>query len=95
MSLLRKPETQENGRYQHITPENAGWKYVGFEAYDIAEGASVSLAATDQERCLVLLAGKANIQAGDQLLEGVGDRMTPMHTVNSFAVLPTGCARMV
>jgi 5-deoxy-glucuronate isomerase len=93
MSLLRKPDTQENGRYQHITPDNAGWKYVGFDAYDIAEGASLSLAATDQERCLVLLSGKANIQAGDQLLEGVGDRMDVFEDKAPHAVyVPNGVA---
>ena len=32
MTLLRRPSIEENGRYQHVTPENADWKYVGFSA---------------------------------------------------------------
>mgnify|MGYP001954954912 FL=1 len=52
MTLLCRPEAEENGRYQHITPENAGWKYVGFDAYDMAEGDTISLNSGDNELCL-------------------------------------------
>ncbi len=75
MTLLCRPATEENGRYQHITPENAGWKYVGFEAYDLAEGETVSLSSGDNELCLVMLSGVANFSAGDEKFAGVGDRM--------------------
>ena len=75
MTLLRRPEPEANGRYQHITPKNADWKYVGFDAYDLKSGQSLELVGTDNELCLVLLSGKANITAGDESFVSVGDRM--------------------
>lgn len=96
MNLLRRPETDENGRYQNITPENAGWKYVGFEAYDLAEGTSISLEVSDQERCLVLLSGKVDIQAGDELFTGVGERMSVFDDIKPHSVyVPNGMAIQV
>ncbi|MEZ5535391.1 MAG: 5-deoxy-glucuronate isomerase [Thiolinea sp.] len=75
MTLLRRPEPGENGRYQHITPENAGWTYVGFDAYDLKAGESLNLEGSDQELCLVLLSGKADVTAGDATFTGIGERM--------------------
>lgn len=34
--LLLKPQQKDkNGRVIHVTPESAGWKYVGFEVYSL------------------------------------------------------------
>ncbi len=75
MTLLRRPKHEDNGRYQHITPENAGWTYVGFDAYKLPAGQTLELPASDQELCLVLLAGIADIHAGGQQFNAVGERM--------------------
>ena len=75
MTLLRRPETADNGRYQHITPENAGWKYVGFEAYDLKQGETLALPSNEMERCLVMLSGKADIKTTTAEFQDVGDRM--------------------
>lgn len=75
MTLLRRPDYDDQGRYQYITPENAGWEYVGFEAYELRQGELVSLEANDQERCLVLLSGKADVKTDSITLENIGDRM--------------------
>ena len=76
MSLLRRPAPEESGRYQHITPENAGWKYVGFEAYDLKAGESLALSSNDNELCLVMLSGIADFKAGDNAFNSVGERMS-------------------
>ena len=60
MTLLRRPQPEADGRYHHITPENANWKYVGFAAYDLKVGQVLTLDASDQERCLVMLSGFAD-----------------------------------
>ena len=75
MTLLRRPEATSQGRYHHITPKNADWKYVGFEAYRLVAGEQVSLEGSDMELCLVLLSGKADIKTSHTEFADVGDRM--------------------
>lgn len=92
MTLLRRSSIEENGRYQHVTPENAGWKYVGFSAYQLEKGQVLSLDASDQERCLVILSGIANIKAGDESFENVGERMSVFERVAAHAIYtPNDC----
>ncbi len=45
-SLPSKP-AGAHGRVQNVTPENAGWTYVGFDPYRLGEGA----AAAGDGRC--------------------------------------------
>ena len=47
-----------------MTPASAGWGYVGFAAYRLQPGESVSFEDPAREACLVVLAGKARVQAG-------------------------------
>ena len=86
MSLLRRPQLDATGRYQSITPENAQWRYVGFAAYDLQAGQTLDLPASDQELCLVLLAGLADIQAGEQQFNPVGERMSVFEDLAPHAV---------
>ena len=46
-----------------ITPESAGWRYVGFETRTLRQGATSSLDAGDKEVCIVILSGKARVTA--------------------------------
>ena len=48
----------------NVTPASAGWGYVGFAAYRLQPGESVSFEDPAREACLVMLAGKARVQAG-------------------------------
>ena len=82
-NLLRKP----NGRSGHvhdITPETAGWTYVGFGLYRLAAGESAAEVTGDREAILVLVEGKAHLTAAGQDWGVMGDRMdvferTPPH----------------
>ena len=47
-----------------VTPASAGWDYVGFAAYRLAAGETVSFVDDQREACLVVLAGRARVQAG-------------------------------
>ncbi len=81
--LLRKP-TGTTGKVHDITPESAGWGYVGFGLYRLEAGQSVAEATGDREVILVLVEGKAQITASGQDWGILGDRMdvfekTPPH----------------
>ena len=70
--LLVKPDLSSQ-RVLHITPRTAGWKYVGFDCYDLRPGAVLAEAGDDNEVCVVLLSGSATLQSGEidsGLIEG-------------------------
>ncbi len=47
-----------------VTPASAAWRYVGFAAYRLQAGESVSFSDPAREACLVVLSGKAHVMAG-------------------------------
>lgn len=73
--LLRRA-CGETGRVHDVTPENANWSYVGFSLYRLGEGEACSEATGDREVILVLVEGKAQIDAADQSWGELGDRMS-------------------
>ena len=73
--LLRKPEATI-GRIQNITPENAGWSYVGFDVYRLATGERAEDICGDNEMILVLVEGRAHISAADKDWGEVGERLS-------------------
>ncbi|MFW0189082.1 5-deoxy-glucuronate isomerase, partial [Klebsiella pneumoniae] len=54
MSLLAK--SRKEGQIQHITPQSAGWRYIGFDVWMLKKGQTVTLESGDRELCLVLVA---------------------------------------
>ena len=53
-----------NGQVQCVTPQSAGWEYVGFEMYHLQDQQKFHFNTEDTEVCIVLVADKASIQAG-------------------------------
>ena len=47
--LSRWQQPNAEGRTQSVTPERAGWGYVGFEAYELQEGQQLTLPAVSEE----------------------------------------------
>ena len=85
MNLLRKP-VADTGKVHDITPEDAGWGYVGFGLYRLEPGQSVREETGSREVILVLVEGRAEIGAAEQNFGELGDRMdvferTPPHCV--------------
>lgn len=83
--LLRKPNGN-TGKVHDISPDSAGWSYVGFTLYRLHPGDSASEHTGSEEVILVLVEGKAAIQAAGQDFSVMGDRMnvfekTPPHCV--------------
>ncbi|MBV7380267.1 5-deoxy-glucuronate isomerase [Maritimibacter dapengensis] len=81
--LLKKP-FGTHGKVHQITPESAGWRYVGFGLYRLRPGETVSEATGGNEVILVMVEGKAQFTAAGQDWGELGERMnvferTPPH----------------
>ena len=85
MSLLVKGR-RDAREIVRVTPESAGWRFVGFTAYRLRAGESVDLNLPDREVCIVVLAGRADIEAGGQTWRAVGNRSTVFDDVPPAAV---------
>lgn len=88
--LLCKP-FGAHGKVHQITPESAGWRYVGFSLYHLRAGETVGEVTGDREVILVLVEGKARITGAGQDWGELGDRMnvfekSPPHSL----YLPNG-----
>jgi 5-deoxy-glucuronate isomerase len=88
--LLRKPEGG-HGLVQHVTPENAGWTYVGFDLHRLANGEAASGPADDREVCLVFISGKGKVTACGEVLGEIGGRASPFEGKPHSVYLPAGC----
>lgn len=86
-SLLAKCQSADpQGCIQRITPEKAGWGYVGFEAYRLASGQRLTLESGSNELCLVLIGGLATVVAGQVRYAHIGGRMSPFERTAPYAV---------
>lgn len=81
--LLRKP-IAKHGTVHDITPDGAGWTYVGFAVHKLSPGETVEDNTGDREVILVMVEGKAAFTGAGQDWGVLGDRMsvfekTPPH----------------
>ncbi len=90
MSHLRVRPKRDHDRVIHITPESAGWSYVGFELYRLAPGASVAERTGDREVCLVLVSGRASIVSDGENFGLIGERMSPFEDKPWSVYVPAG-----
>ncbi|WP_280552861.1 5-deoxy-glucuronate isomerase [Halomonas sp. 25-S5] len=91
-SLLVRPHApDEQGKVLEVTPESAGWDYVGFRVHRLAKGQQIEGNTGEREHCLVLLSGRATVTSGDNRWEDIGERMDIFEKVAPYAVyLPNG-----
>ncbi|CAN7708086.1 5-deoxy-glucuronate isomerase [Neorhizobium sp. LjRoot104] len=82
--LLRKPKGS-SGKVHDVTPEEAGWGYVGFGLYRLRPGESAAEKTGETEVILVLVEGRADISGGGKAFGELGDRM------NVFERKPPHC----
>ena len=88
--LLKKP-FGTHGKVHEITPQSAGWRYVGFSLYHLRAGERAAELTGDREVILVMVEGKAQIWGAGQDWGVLGARMsvfekTPPHCL----YLPNG-----
>ena len=82
-NLLKKP-FGTHGKVHEITPQSAGWRYVGFSLYHLRAGERAAELTGDREVILVMVEGKAQISGAGQDWGVLGARMsvfekTPPH----------------
>ena len=90
MSKLLIKSKQGDGLVAQVTPESAGWGYVGFELHRLAKGQSASGDAGDKELCLVFVTGKGGVIADGKDLGVLGERMSPFEGKPWSVYLPEG-----
>lgn len=86
MNNLHRKSAGARGKILDITPENAGWTYVGFEIHRLAPGEAAQGSAGDREVILVLVEGRANCSVAGASFGELGERMdvfekTPPHAL--------------
>jgi 5-deoxy-glucuronate isomerase len=73
-----------------VTPESAGWEYVGFEPLLLEAGATVERDTGDRECCVVVIAGRASVSSEHGDWRDLGGRPTPFDGATDAAYLPPG-----
>ena len=89
LSQAQAPNTE--GCIQSITPEAAGWNYVGFEVFLLKPGQTLERQTGTRETCLVLVSGKADVKTNCKSWENLGKRMGVFEGTPPYAVyIPNG-----
>ncbi|HEV2874988.1 MAG TPA: 5-deoxy-glucuronate isomerase [Thermoleophilaceae bacterium] len=74
-----------------VTPESAGWRYVGFEV--LAPGRDVAARNTgERECCVIVVSGRANVRSEHGDWRDLGGRPDPFSGKPDAAYLPPGTA---
>ena len=91
-SLLVRPQAPNaQGCVLEVTPQTAGWKYVGLAIYRLAEGRQLNLDTFTEEVCLVAVAGTMHVRVGKQHWQQLGKRSNPFEDAAPGAVyVPSG-----
>lgn len=77
VKLLVKPRAPDkDGRILSVTPESAGWRYVGFEVYRLEPGQRLSRQSGEREVCAVMLSGQATVTSDGRALGTIGERVS-------------------
>jgi 5-deoxy-glucuronate isomerase len=81
-----------DGLVVSVTPESAGWSYVGFEVYRLGRGATIERSTVGHEVCAVMLSGRADISFGDHEWRSVGSRTSVFEGLPDAVYAPCGGA---
>lgn len=85
MSILKRSPFGTHGKVHEITPQSAGWRYVGFSLYRLREGETIAEATGNSEVIIVMVEGKARFNAAGKDWGELGERM------NVFEKTPPHC----
>ena len=86
MSLLVKAAAGAS-KIVEVTPQSAGWRYVGFAAYRLRPGDEVALPASPaDELCIVVLSGTVSVRNHDQNWREIGGRTSVFEDQAPYAV---------
>ncbi|REK59590.1 MAG: 5-deoxy-glucuronate isomerase [Geobacillus sp.] len=89
--VISSHKPDKEGNAVRVTPESAGWKYIGFEVYVLQKGQKLRKKTVNQEACLVLLSGKANAFTQYGQWKNIGERMSVFEKIPPYSVyVPAG-----
>jgi 5-deoxy-glucuronate isomerase len=79
----------ENGGVS-VTPESAGWRYVGFNALRVPQGSRFLLETEGSEACIVVIAGRCAVRVDEVGWPQVGARVSPFDGLPHAVYAPPG-----
>jgi 5-deoxy-glucuronate isomerase len=95
MSLLVKA-ARTGQTIARVTPESAGWQYVGFAAHRLRARESMQVHEAAREVCIVVLAGAVDIETAEMKWRNLGSRDSVFDDAAPYAVyLPPGVSATV
>jgi 5-deoxy-glucuronate isomerase len=91
MTLLVKAK-REGRDIVEVTPQSAGWRYVGFSAHRLTDGEAMTIDQPQSELCIVVLGGSVTVRAHEgSTWSHLGSRRGVFDDEAPFAVyLPQG-----
>lgn len=90
MSRLKIKARKGPGHVANVTPETAGWTYVGFDLHRLKSGETAAGQPGGREICLVFVTGKGMASAGGKALGQLGERMSPFEGKPWSVYVPEG-----
>ncbi|MDQ6619528.1 MAG: 5-deoxy-glucuronate isomerase [Pseudomonadota bacterium] len=84
MSLLVK--SHQGQKIVEVTPHSAAWRYVGFSAWRLRQGESISIQSADRELCVVVLHGVVSVEAPGEGYREIGARKSVFEEQSPYAV---------
>lgn len=88
-NLIVKPSPPDaEGRILRVTPQSAGWHYVGFEVYRLAPGQRIARETGAEEYCLVTQSGRVAVSAPGVKTTTIGGRASPFEGVADSLYVP-------
>jgi 5-deoxy-glucuronate isomerase len=90
MSHLRVRPNLSASPACEVTPESAGWTYVGFALRRLAPGETFAAETGTREVCLTLVSGKARLEIDGQAFGEIGARTSPFEGEPWAAYVPAG-----
>ncbi len=92
MPSLKVDPVSSNGEEPtlQVTPESAGWTYVGFDLHRLKAGRSANGESGDRELCLVVVSGRLEVRAAGRDFGPVGERMSPFDGKPYSVYVPAG-----
>jgi Uncharacterized enzyme involved in inositol metabolism len=76
----------DEGTLLCVTPETAGWTYVGFEVIKLSEGQALTRETGTNEVCLVMLSGVADVATSNAEWRAIGKRMNVFEGIPPYSV---------
>ncbi|MCY7616854.1 5-deoxy-glucuronate isomerase [Bacillus pumilus] len=84
--IVPAQQRDKEGKVLSITPESAGWEYIGFDVYTLSKGETLHRKTGDREVCLVILSGKLHLTTTTEKWENIGERMNIFKKIPPYSV---------